>query len=347
MKSFLSLAVFCSLAGRITVDGFVQLGQHARLPAVTVPSPRAAPTSSSQLKVVAMPIQIPIEVATCLLPTCGGYWSREFGVSFAYGAATSLTAGLVLKNQILATSTGWNWAAWHAAAIVFYGVRLSAFLLYRQMKSKRIQEMQKKIEERTESTGSRLARTPFALSCAYLYYGLCAPLYLTSAVMDQSLGKLQWAFKGLVGLTWLGFAVAALGDLHKSFAKGRKGESHLVTGGLFSLLRHPNYTGEMLGWTSSGLAGVLAFLTMKEYTQVKPWFHLGSTAIGVSGILFVLLLATRNLEKKQRKAYGDQDAYQKWISTSWGGWELAEKPSPPVKPHLEVTDTIEDSGSGI
>lgn len=347
MKSFLSFAVFCSLAGRIAVDGFVQPGAHARLPIVTVPTSLVTTTSSSQLNTIAMPIQIPIEVATCLLPTCGGYWSREFGVSFAYGAATSLTAGLILKNQILATSTGWNWAAWHGAAIVFYGVRLSVFLLYRQMKSKRIQEMQKRIEERAESTGSRLARTPFVLSCAYLYYGLCAPLYLTSAIMSQSLGKLQWTFKGLVGLTWLGFSVAALGDLHKSFVKGRKGENHLVTGGIFSVLRHPNYTGEMIGWTSSGLAGALAFLTMKEFTQVKPWFYLGSTALGVSGILFVLLLATRNLERKQKKAYGEQDAYQKWISTSWGGWQLAEKPPPPVKPHLEVMDTIEDSGSGI
>ena len=294
---------------------------------------------------------IPIEVATCLLPTCGGYFSREFGVSYAYGAATSLTAWFVLQRQMLSPATTampWNhWAPWHAVAIIFYGIRLSAFLFYRQQTSKRIKEMQKRIEERAESSGSRLARTPFVLSCAYLYFGLCAPLYLTAAVMSQPLGKLDMVMKGLVATTWLGFLVAALGDFTKTFVKARKGEDHLVTGGIFRLLRHPNYTGEMIGWTSSALAGVVAFGALQQFQQWKPWFYLASNLIGVMGINFVLLLATRNLEKKQAEKYGDQDEYQSWTSKSWGGFALPDNDKSKADPHSEVNDEKEDGGTGI
>lgn len=291
---------------------------------------------------------IPIEVATCLLPTCGGYISREFGVSYAYGAATSLTAWFVLQRQILATASSWNWAAWHASAVVFYGIRLSLFLFFRQQTSTRIKEMQKRIEERAESSGNLLSRTPFVLSCAYLYYGLCAPLYLTAAVASQPLGKLELLFKGLVASTWFGFLVAALGDFTKSFVKGRKGEDHLVTGGIFGFLRHPNYTGEMIGWTSSALAGLVAFVSLNQFTKPKLWFYLASNLMGAMGINFVLLLAARNLEKKQAEKYGGEASYKDWISSSWAGFTLPQAgTTTTADPHLEVSDVQEDEGSGI
>ena len=296
------------------------------------------------------PLQaIPVEVATCLLPTCGGYFSREFGVSYAYGAATSLTAWFVLRRKILAVTNPSKWVTWHAAAVIFYGIRLSAFLLYRQQNSKRIKEMQEKIEQRAVSSGSRLSRTPFVLSCAYLYYGLCAPLNLSALMATRSFGNLDMIFKGLVAMTWLGFLVAALGDFTKSFIKARKGEDHLVTGGIFRFLRHPNYTGEMIGWTSSGLAGLVAFISLNQFKRPLPWFYLASNALGVVGINFVLLLATRNLERRQAERYGGQEVYRNWVSKSWAGFSLAEKKvNDGESHHPEATDEIEeDKGSGI
>eukprot|EP00977_Amphora_coffeiformis_P008362 scaffold1893_cov220-Amphora_coffeaeformis.AAC.7 len=343
MKAF-SLGVFwiClnSVAAFSIPTGKRGMLQHARVG--PTPTPRVGGDATRPLQAVS------IEVATCLLPTCGGYFSREFGVSYAYGAATSLTAWFVLKRKILTATNPSKWVVWHAAAVVFYGIRLSAFLFYRQQKSKRIKEMQKKIEERAESSGSRLSRTPFVLSCAYLYYGLCAPVNLSALMATQSFGNLAVLFKGLVATTWLGFLVAALGDFTKSFVKARKGEDHLVTGGIFRLLRHPNYTGEMIGWTSSGLAGLVAFIVLNRFTQYQPWFYLTSNAMGVVGINFVLLLATRNLERRQSEMYGGQEAYQKWVSKSWAGFALGEKKVNDGEPrHLEVTNEIEESGSGI
>ena len=118
-----------------------------------------------------------------------------------------------------------------------------------------------------------------------------------------------------MGGTWVGFVVAAVGDIHKSIAKARKGDDALVTGGVFSILRHPNYTGEVIGWTCSVLAAIAT--AWGSYRM-----HLGSLAaslFGLAGIVMVLARATKNLESKQAEKYGEQDEYQKWIKKSWVG----------------------------
>lgn len=320
-------------------------------PPLSPPPPRA--TSPLQAAV-----SVSIEVATCLLPTCGGYLSTEFGVSYAYGMATALTSWFIWQGKILpvvasttsAASLWKNWATWHATALMFYGIRLCAFLFIRQQTSKRIQEMRQRIDAKSRESGaSRLSRTPFVLSCSLLYFGLCAPLYLTSSVLTLSPGNdlASCLIKGLVISTWTGFLVAALGDFTKSIVKARKGEDHLVTSGIFGWLRHPNYTGEMLGWSSNGLAGLVAFFSLGQFQKVQPWFYVASSLVGVMGINLVLLLATRNLEKKQADIYGSQEEYKKWTETSWAGFAMPDKKADPVTPQLEVSSEEQDGGSGI
>ena len=112
--------------------------------------------------------------------------------------------------------------------------------------------------------------------------------------------------------------------------KGRKGADHLVTGGIFSVLRHPNYTGEILGWTSSFLASVLAIATastsgVKLSVLKQSSALLGLAFMGNLGILFVLCAATSNLEKRQKEKYGDSKEYQDWVSSSWSGPKLSSK----------------------
>ena len=102
-----------------------------------------------------------------------------------------------------------------------------------------------------------------------------------------------------------------------------------MTGGIFSLLRHPNYTGEMLGWSSSlaaSFVAMFAFGMTKNVTVWKaliPFFSLGG--LGLFGILFVLLAATRNLEDRQKQKYGESKKYQDWINSTWEGFALKSK----------------------
>ena len=290
---------------------------------------------------------LPPEVWTCLLPPFLGYYKSEYTVSYAYGLSTALSA-LVVGLSFTATT---NLVVWgQALALLFYGTRLSIFLAIRELLSDRMKKFNDKIEERAEARGNRfVTRTPFALSCGLLYYGLCAPLFLTNRLLpflmlegNKNKQVLQLMLQGLIALQWFGYLMAAVGDFTKTWVKqSERNESFLVTSGIYSILRHPNYTGEILAWTAHALAGVLAVaatfraglsssssLAIRSVLSWKDGLDLTSLALGWFGIVFVLLRATRNLEVRQEESYGKDTKYQDWIESTWSGWML---PRPATK----------------
>jgi len=221
-------------------------------------------------------------------------------------------------------------ASWHSLALLFYGLRLNTFLLYRETCIPYFREMREKIESVTkERYSNRLARTPFILGVSFLYINLVAPIWMTaqSSIMtttpmwSTSGGVLANVFRFGILSTWIGFGVAALGDLTKSWMKARKGAETLVTGGIFKWLRHPNYTGEMIGWTSSMFVAVLATIVTASSSLplVRKIPAVTAAGIGASGIGFVLIGAGTGLERRQLERYGNTTEYQEWVKTSWPG----------------------------
>lgn len=166
-------------------------------------------------------------VAASMLPTLLGFWKTGYAVSYGYGGAVAACALLSLPAL-----TGI--AHWHALALVFYGVRINAHLLYREVAlSPEIHQMKPK----DASVAERLKRAPVIIGCSLLYFLLAAPLRVTAAATSTK------SLQAAVACAFFGFGVAALGDLQKLVTKSIKGKDHLVTGGLYKFLRHPNYTG--------------------------------------------------------------------------------------------------------
>lgn len=269
-------------------------------------SPRRA-TSLQASPVVVLPSVTKVALS-CILPTSLGFFKSEYGVSYGYGTSVAL-----LAFSILTQLTPGTVPYYHALALFFYGTRLDLFLLYRELCIPKFRKFREEIEEKAPS--NRLSRTPFILSCALLYACLGAPLFVTSTC-TRAFSNVT---AGLVACTWIGFVLAALGDAQKSVVKARKGDDALVTGGVFYFLRHPNFTGETLGWTASFLAAV----------SVGNWKSnvglLAASALGWAGICFVLAMASTNLEKKQKEKYGVSSEYQQWVDGSWAGITLKKK----------------------
>jgi hypothetical protein len=44
--------------------------------------------------------------------------------------------------------------------------------------------------------------------------------------------------------------------------------------------------------------------------------------VGTAGIAFVLISATRNLEKRQAERCGETEEYTEWVAASWSGPKL-------------------------
>ncbi|KAL3760579.1 hypothetical protein ACHAWU_009540 [Discostella pseudostelligera] len=327
---------------------------------------------------------IPTLALVCLLPTLLGYYRSEYGVSYGYGTSIAASSYLILSS--IATSAGLplfpgikeailpissfqpaailtsltttitnlrtllptSLAACHAYALFFYGKRLNIFLLYRELCLPRFRAMRERIEERSKKQGARWKRTPFLLSCAFLYFCMTSPLLITSRLCgDMSMmpacgggmvTTLENCLRCSVITAFLGYLLGALGDLNKTLGKKWQGEDALITGGIFRFLRHPNYTGEVIGWTSSCLAGILAvsWKTVKNgggscttsgcltlWKSMAPYLLL--SVMGAMGITFVLATATTGLEYRQKEKYGDTEEYQRWIKSSWVGFKMAPK----------------------
>jgi steroid 5-alpha reductase family enzyme len=347
--------------------GFQTTSLKSTLPQHSTPSslklattPFSSPaTSATRLDAV------PIELWTSILPPTMGFVKSEWIVSYGYGFGVALSALSLLLKQPQQMSI----ATVHAAALIFYGFRLNTFLFIRNRLSSTYREIGKKIDEKSkERFSTRIARTPFVVSCGLLYYGLYLPVLLTSKLVNDATA-LQSANAGvgiglnviklLVGLQWFGYMVAAVGDLTKSYVKAsEKNGKFLVTSGIFSFLRHPNYTGEILSWTCNSLCGTIAasYLLRNKFS-FKILSYLGLSMVGWIGMLSVLLRATTNLEERQKNEYGNTDTYKEWIKKTWCGWKLGASSTKTAattttedgKPH-EITmdeETQEDYGSGI
>ena len=306
-------------------------------------------------------------VLACLLPTLLGFYKSEYGVSYGYGTAmaassilvlssiakasgSSLLVGPVALSTILPSistfminlkSLSSSLPGFHAASLLFYGTRLNLFLLYRELFLRRFREMRELIEDRAKKQGSRLKRAPFIASCAFLYYCMMCPLLVTSQVcngLPMTTGSSQFSFleqaiRVFVGLTLSGFILGAIGDLNKSIGKMMKGEEALITGGVFRVMRHPNYTGEIVGWVSNCLASFAAVSWKATQGEggLMVWKcqapHLIMSAIGALGITFVLRTATAGLENRQAEKYGDTEEYKTWVRKSWIGFTAGRKKS--------------------
>ena len=282
-------------------------------------------------------------VATTLTPTLLGFYKIEYGVGYAYGAATAGTAALALRPLLSSSApTPFTlWAQLHAAAIIFYGIRLNFFLLYREIFIGRFRKMRDKIEDKRTSERQKqnilskiASRTPFVLGCAFLYAGLATPALVSAkmsdtAVVISSKKGLSLLYEILVCGTWFGFGLGAIGDFNKSIMKALKGEDHLVTNGVYRFFRHPNYTGEVIGWTSNFLASLVSIFLSSNDCTLKVLKSLAlplmTSVFGVFGILGVLLSATTGLEGRQKEKYGETKEYSEWIKTSWKGFALPKK----------------------
>jgi len=311
----------------------------------------------------------------CLLPTLLGFYKSEYGVSYGYGTAMAASSYLILASisesaglplavsfasstkpaailsslstmiDSLKTLLPASLPAFHAFALFFYGTRLNLFLLYRELCLPRFRAMRERIEDRAKKQGGRLKRTPFLLSCTFLYFCMVCPVLVTTKVCE---GMSMSCAVGLVGgLTSIleqslrlsvivalsGFLLGAFGDLNKTIGKLLKGEDTLITGGIFRYFRHPNYTGEVIGWTSSCVAAFLA-VALKAMADssnggLNLWKsmagYLSLSVMGTIGICFVLGAATAALEFRQHEKYGDSEEYKEWVKKSWVGFKMGKR----------------------
>jgi steroid 5-alpha reductase family enzyme len=103
----------------------------------------------------------------------------------------------------------------------------------------------------------------------------------------------------------------AVADAHKSIvkspgrAKTRPNDFTGPTTGLYRITRHPNYSAEVLYWTSVLISGIPTY-----GANAVAWI---ASTLGCYSIVMIMMGSTRRLEESQRKKYGGQPSYEEWV----------------------------------
>ena len=81
--------------------------------------------------------------------------------------------------------------------------------------------------------------------------------------------------------------------------------------------------GEQLLWTANFAAGLCAYHAAPVKALKALWLPTLVSGLGYLGILFVLMQATRGLEKRQLKEYGGSETFESWRDRTWPGLSLS------------------------
>jgi len=235
-------------------------------------------------------------IASAVIVPCTLYrqaWSFSVGYGLsvlALGLSIFHTFGSLSGAPLLLTT-----------AVIFYGARLGGFLYFRNLTVKSKGDQIKNMDKTP-----RLKRIPLALSVSLFYSFLVSPaLYAVRAgnVTPPLWNKISVAGSGIA---WLGAILEAVTDTHKYINKMGNDNEDFVgpTGGAYSLVRHPNYLGELLFWFGLFIGGAPSF-----GKQIVPWV---CSSFGLFGIYSIMTGATKRLDGKQAEKYAGQTKYTEW-----------------------------------
>ena len=178
--------------------------------------------------------------------------------------------------------------------LLLYGLRLSGFLLIREVKSAAYRKTLSD-EAGGEKQMPLLSKAAIWVCVSLLYVAQTSPVFFRLLAG----GNTTWT--GWVGilLCFAGLVLEATADRQKSKQKHAHPD-RVAMEGLYKFVRCPNYFGEILFWTGIFVSGIA------NYQGPGQWL---TAAAGYIVIVFVMFNGAQRLEKRQMQRYGSDPAY--------------------------------------
>ena len=236
----------------------------------------------------------------CAVLCAVGFYKFVYFLSIGYGFAV---AGGGIAVFIMALVVGTEAPLWvllvQAALFLAYGIRLSGFLLVREIKNAAYRKTLK------EATGNEKKMPFFVLFTIWV----CVAILYTAQVSPM-LFRVTNNTTGVI-LPVIGFAVSVLGLILESIADNQKSAQKkenpdmVATKGLYKMCRCPNYLGEIIFWTGVFVSG------MNTYSTVGQWI---TAIIAYICIVFIMFNGAQRLEKRQMARYGGNKEYNDYAN---------------------------------
>ena len=236
----------------------------------------------------------------CAVLCAVGFYKFVYFLSIGYGFAV---AGGGIAVFIMAIVFGTEAPLWvllvQAALFLAYGIRLSGFLLVREIKNAAYRKTLK------EATGNEKKMPFFVLFTIWV----CVAILYTAQVSPM-LFRVTNNTTGVI-LPVIGFAVSVFGLILESIADNQKSAQKkenpdmVATKGLYKMCRCPNYLGEIIFWTGVFVSG------MNTYSTVGQWI---TAIIAYICIVFIMFNGAQRLEKRQMARYGGNKEYNDYAN---------------------------------
>ena len=228
-------------------------------------------------------IAVLLSLAACSM----GFKNYIWFISIGYGlAVAAIGAEMMIAGGNLFASL----------ILLIYGLRLSGYLIYREVKTAYNSRMTGEIKQNKDvPIGGRIG--------IWTSSGILYPL-MTSGVIFRTSNHAPddtLMYAGL-GISLLGILLESAADLQKQAAK-KKNPDRFVDKGLYRIVRCPNYLGELIMWTGIFISGISA------YQGALQWI---AAVIGYISIVYIMFSGARRLEIRQNKRYGKDAEYQKY-----------------------------------
>jgi len=186
-----------------------------------------------------------------------------------------------------------------------YGARLVWFLLRRQLS-----DMYNNSAHGKELNG-KMEKTPIPAKCFVTLF-----VSLTQLATAYCLQPLAFATQ-LPMMSWMGLGLAAAGlvletvaDEEKLGAKKLKPDEPVMTG-TYSLVRHPNYLGEIMFW------GGITAAAQSAIPLSAAWLSRVQGSLGSILMIWVMFGAAKRLDKTGTESkYKDNAEYKAWASST-------------------------------
>jgi steroid 5-alpha reductase family enzyme len=223
-----------------------------------------------------------------------GFYKFVYFLSVGYGFAVT---GAGIAILLLHGKTLSIWTILMCVLFVIYGIRLGGFLLIREIKSA---SYRKTLDHatKTEKPMPIFVKATIWVCVSVMYVLQVSPVFYRAANGDTA------NIFAIIGTIIMAIAILieSLADKQKSAAK-KLNPNRFCDTGLYTIVRCPNYLGEVLFWTGVLISGIGAVKGLQWIIAI----------LGYILIVYVMLSGAKRLELRQNKNYGDNPEYQAYV----------------------------------
>ena len=232
-----------------------------------------------------------------------GFYKFVYFLSIGYGFSV---AGIGLALAIMSIAGVFQADVAHYilfALLVVYGVRLSGFLLIRELKNisfKKTEVFKDTLNKSEEKAMPVFVKATIWICVAILYVAQTSPVFFRMYNGGET-----------TALVWVGIAISVIAiaiewiaDQQKSAQKA-KNPNKVATEGLYKIVRCPNYFGEILFWTG------LFVSSLDTLCTVGQWI---TAILAYVAIVYIMFNGAQRLEKRQMARYGEDPEYNEYAN---------------------------------